>query len=141
MSTTVVAQGTFDVLHPGHLHYLRQGAAAGELHVIVARRENVSHKPVPVVPDRQRREMVAALEMVYRAHLGDRDDIFVPIERIRPDVILLGHDQHHDPDGIERALAERGLDCEVRRASARRADGAELLSTGDIVDRIREERC
>jgi len=141
MASTVVAQGTFDVLHPGHLHYLRQGADIGSLHVIVARGVNVSHKPAPVVPDHQRREMVGALEMVDRAHLGDPDDIFVPIERIRPDVILLGHDQHHDEAGIERALAERGIDCEVRRASPRRAGEDELLSTGDIVDRICEERC
>jgi FAD synthetase len=141
MARTVVAQGTFDLLHPGHLHYLREGATLGELHVIVARSDNVTHKPAPVVPDAQRREMVAALEMVDHAHLGDHEDIFVPIERIRPDVILLGHDQHHDVDAIERALAGRGLDCEVRRASPRRSGDDELLSTGTIVDRICEERC
>ena len=32
----VVAQGTFDLLHPGHLHYLEEAASIGdELHVIV----------------------------------------------------------------------------------------------------------
>ena len=28
--TRVVAQGTFDVLHPGHLHYLADAAAMGD---------------------------------------------------------------------------------------------------------------
>ncbi|RDI70928.1 adenylyltransferase/cytidyltransferase family protein [Halopelagius longus] len=142
MTGRVIAQGTFDILHPGHLHYLRDAAALGdELHVIVARRENVTHKAKPVLPDRQRRDMVDALEMVAEAHLGHREDIFVPIERIEPDVIVLGHDQHHDEDGIRAALAERGIDCDVTRASPcePRYDG-ELLSTGRIVDRILDRR-
>ena len=140
--TTVVAQGTFDLLHPGHLHYLRDAAAVGdELHVVVARTSNVTHKESPVVPDAQRREMVAGLDPVDEAHLGHTEDIFVPIERIDPDVIVLGYDQHHDDDAVAAALVDRGLDCAVRRASGReRASDAELLSTGAIVDRVLEER-
>jgi FAD synthetase len=141
--TTVVAQGTFDLLHPGHLHYFNEGAAVGdELHVIIARRDNVSHKETPVLPDRQRRDMVAALEVVDEAHLGHTEDIFIPIERIEPDVILLGHDQHHEESDIEAALEERGIDCAVQRASGKnsRYDG-ELFSTGDIIEQICEKRC
>ncbi|MFD1645057.1 FAD synthase [Haloarchaeobius litoreus] len=140
--TTVIAQGTFDILHPGHLHYFSEAAALGdELHVIIARRENVTHKEKPILPDRQRRDMVAALEMVDEAHLGHTEDIFVPIERIDPDCIVLGHDQHHDEAAIADALASRGIDCEVRRASAREPKyEGELLSTGRIVDRILELR-
>lgn len=140
--TRVVAQGTFDILHPGHLHYLRDAAGMGEqLHVIVARSTNVTHKEPPVVPDEQRREMVAALKPVDEAHLGHPEDIFVPIERIDPDIIALGYDQHHDEEKLQRALAERGIDCEVRRASGLDRDDADrLLSTGDIIDRILAER-
>lgn len=142
MTTTVIAQGTFDVLHPGHVHYLREAAAMGdELSVIVARKANVDHKEAPICSARQRREVVAALEMVDEAILGHEEDIFVPIEEIQPDVIALGHDQHHDTAAIEDELDRRGLDCEVRRASGRepRYDD-ELLSTRLIVDRILERR-
>lgn len=140
---TVIAQGTFDILHPGHLHYFRDGKSMGnELHVIIARRENVTHKERPVLPDRQRRDMVAALEMVDEAHLGHTEDIFVPIERIDPDIILLGHDQHHDEASIEAALEERSIDCAVRRASGMEPRyERELFSTGQIIERICEERC
>lgn len=137
----VVAQGTFDILHPGHVHYLREAARLGELHVIIARRENVTHKPKPIVPDEQRRRMVEALDPVTEAHLGHREDIFVPIERIQPDLIVLGYDQHHDADGIRAALEARGIDCAVERASAREPKyEGELLSTGRIIERIIRER-
>ncbi len=142
MTRRVVAQGTFDVVHPGHVHYLSEAAALGdELHVIVARRENVTHKAGPVLDGRQRRDVVDALGAVTDAHLGHPEDIFVPIERIDPDVIVLGHDQHHDADGVAAALDARGIDCEVTRASAREPKyDDELLSTGRIIDRILAER-
>ena len=138
----VVAQGTFDLLHPGHVHYLSEAASMGEqLHVIVARDENITHKPSPIITGPQRVEMVEALDPVDHARLGHPDDIFVPIEDIGPSVIALGHDQHHDVAGIEEALDERGIDCDVVRASGREADDDEILSTGAIIDRIIEQRC
>ena len=141
VTSRVVAQGTFDLLHPGHVHYLEESAAMGdELHVIIARSDNVTHKESPVVPDEQRREMVAALDPVDHARLGHPSDIFVPIEEIEPDVIALGYDQHHDADDIAAALAERDVDADVRRTSAREPDDDFLLSTGRIIDRILRER-
>lgn len=138
-----LAQGTFDLLHPGHVHYLEEAAKMGEeLSVIIARSANVTHKRAPILDGRQRRDLVAALDVVDHARLGHESDIFVPIEEIDPDVIVLGHDQHHDEAAIERALTERGIDCTVERASPRDpAYEGELLSTGRIVERICEKRC
>lgn len=141
-TTHVVAQGTFDILHPGHVHYLRDSAAMGDrLSVIVARAPNVTHKPDPVVPVGQRVEMVGALDPVEKALKGHPEDIFVPIEEMEPDVIALGYDQHHDKAAIESALAERGVDCDVRRASPRSPrEEEELLSTGQIIEAVLETR-
>ena len=138
----VVAQGTFDIIHPGHTHYLEDAASMGdELHVIIARRENVTHKEPPILPNRQRRDVVAALDVVDHARVGHPSDIFEPIEEIEPAVIALGYDQHHDTEAIQGELDDRGIDCDVRRATSRkrRYDG-ELLSTGNIVDRILDQR-
>ncbi len=139
----VVAQGTFDLLHPGHLQYLSDAKAMGDrLSVIIARSENVTHKAKPIVPDRQRREMVAALDPVDEAVLGHTEDFFVPIREIDPDVIVLGHDQYHDEERLSEQLATEGIECEIARASARtpKTDD-EILSTGRIIDRICERRC
>ncbi len=140
-ATGVVAQGTFDLLHPGHVHYLREAAAMGDhLTVIVARQTNVTHKPAPVVPAEQRRTMVGALKPVDRAVLGHPEDIFVPMEAIAPDVLALGYDQHHDADAIAAELDAHGLDCTVRRASERPTSEGELHSTSAIVERVLAER-
>ena len=139
---TVVAQGTFDLLHPGHVHYLEQAAGMGDrLVVIVARPTNVDHKEAPICSARQRRELIEALEVVDEAILGDREDIFRPIEAIDPDVIALGHDQHHDPAAIRAELEARDIDCAVERAAGRepRYDD-ELLSTRLIIERILRRR-
>ncbi|MES3517103.1 MAG: FAD synthase [Natronomonas sp.] len=142
--TRVVAQGTFDLLHPGHLHYLREAASMGEeLHVIVARRDNVTHKPKPIVGDRQRLEMVSALDPVDAARLGDREDFRVPIKAIDPDVLVLGHDQHHEESTVSEMLESIGVECRIVRASPRPPEETteEMLSTGRIIDRICERRC
>ena len=119
--TRVVAQGTFDLLHPGHVHYLEDAAAHGdELHAIVARRTNVTHKPAPVLCARQRRDMVEALDAVAEAHLGDPEDVFVPIERLDPDVIVLGFDQHHEEADIAAAL-----DPAVDASGVERGEGSD----------------
>ena len=95
--TTVVATGTFDLLHPGHVLYLERSKILGdELVVIVARDLNVRHKPKPVVPEEQRRRMVQSLKAVDRAILGEESDIFRTIEQLKPDIITLGFDQHFD---------------------------------------------
>ncbi|MDQ2051327.1 adenylyltransferase/cytidyltransferase family protein [Natronolimnohabitans sp. A-GB9] len=142
MTRTVIAQGTFDIVHPGHVHYLEEAASMGdELIVIVARKANVDHKAKPICPAAQRRDVVDALAAVDEAILGHEEDIFVPIEAIDPDVIALGHDQHHDDAAIEAELERRGIDCTVERASAHEpASDDYILSTRLIVDRILERR-
>ena len=63
--TRVLATGTFDIPHPGHLFYLSQASALGdELYVIVARASMIKHKPKPILPDGHRLLMVQALEIV-----------------------------------------------------------------------------
>ena len=48
----IVATGTFDILHPGHLYYLEESKKMGdELWAIVARDANVKHKPCPIIPE------------------------------------------------------------------------------------------
>jgi FAD synthetase len=132
-----VATGTFDLLHPGHVLYLERSKALGdELVVIVARDVNVKHKPKPILPEEQRLRMVAALKAVDMAVLGSKTDIFQTIERLQPDIITLGHDQHFSPDVLEAELANRGLQPKIVRIEAH--EPCQFCSSRRIVARIIE---
>ena len=131
----VVATGTFDIIHPGHIRFLEEAKKLGDyLVVIVAREKNVRHKPKPVIPEEQRLRVVRALKPVDEAILGDEDDMFRPIERIKPDVIVLGHDQHFDEDWLRNELEKRGIHAEVVRIRVK--EDCELCSSARIVERI-----
>ncbi|MEA1944323.1 MAG: adenylyltransferase/cytidyltransferase family protein [Euryarchaeota archaeon] len=133
--TRVLATGTFDILHPGHLFYLSQASALGsELYVIVARASMIKHKPKPILPDEHRLEMVQALKVVDRAVLGSERDIFEPLYEIRPDIIALGYDQCFDIHDLKAELVNRGFDTEVVRIEKTNTD--RLCSTRRIVDLI-----
>ncbi len=131
----IVATGTFDLLHPGHLFYLEESKKLGEeLFVIVAREANVKHKPHPIIPEDQRLAMVAALKPVDHAMLGDPTDMFLPIEKIRPDIITIGFNQMFDPGILSRQLAERGLTPAIVRIG--KFPGDDLCSSRLVVQRI-----
>ena len=133
----VVATGTFDILHPGHLWYLRESAHLGtELWVIVARDANVKHKPRPIIPEEQRVIMVGSLKVVFKAVLGDEHDMFRPIEEIQPDIITLGFNQHFEESRLRGALNERGLKTDIVRISE--YAGTPYTSSRRIAEEIRQ---
>ena len=101
----VLATGTFDLLHPGHLLYLSEAKALGdELYVIVARDSMIKHKPKPIIPEGQRLAMVAALRMVDKVMLGSETDMFEPLREIKPDIIALGKNQFFNDKELENQL-------------------------------------
>ena len=134
----VLPTGTFDILHPGHLFYLEEAKKLGdELWVIVASSAMVQHKPKPLLPDVQRLTMVAALRVVDHAVLGDELDMFKPLEHIRPDLVVLGYDQHFNPEELGKKLKSRGLIVKVTRIRA--YEPCSTCSTGAIVKLIQDK--
>lgn len=113
----VLATGTFEILHPGHLLYLEEAKKLGdELFVIIGRDVTVrKRKRTPIIPEEQRLQMVSALKMVDKAMLGSEKDIYEPLYTIKPDIIALGYDQDFDEEELERGLRERGFNSKVIR--------------------------
>jgi len=133
----VLATGTFDILHPGHLLYLEEARALGdELYVIVAREKNIKHKPKPIISENQRLKMISSLKAVDEAILGSEGDIFERLYEIKPDIIALGHDQHFDERVLERELKERGIKADVVRI--KKSLDCELCSSAKIYKKIVE---
>ncbi len=123
----MLANGVFDFLHPGHIHYLQESARLGdELHVVVTRDSWPSDKDI-IINEEDRRDVLQALECVDNAFLGSEDSIYETVSKIDPDIITLGYDQAFDEEELEHNLRDHGFDVEVRRISK-----GENYSSSDI---------
>ncbi|MEM4196112.1 MAG: adenylyltransferase/cytidyltransferase family protein, partial [Methanothermobacter sp.] len=117
---TVMATGTFDIIHPGHGFFLKEAKKLGgenaRLVVVLARDSTVrARKRTPIIGEKQRLEVVRMLKPVDEAYLGSETDMFEIVHRLKPDIIAIGPDQKFDINELRDELRRRGLDCEVKR--------------------------
>jgi FAD synthetase len=135
-----MAQGVFDVLHPGHLFYLEESAKLGdELHVVIARDERIEGEKDLAMDERSRQHLLQGLEVVDKAHLGTTEDIYDILDVVEPDVLTLGHDQPFDIGEIKTEHERRGHeDIEVVRIDEYDSEDHEITSSSEIKRRLRE---
>jgi len=96
----VFTNGVFDLLHPGHVRYLRGARREGDA-LIVAVNSDRSVRAVkgpsrPVYPEAERAEVVAALACVDAVVVFDEDNPQQIIGRLQPDVLVKGADWASD---------------------------------------------
>jgi len=133
----VMATGTFDLLHMGHIYYLREAKKLGDkLAVVVATDSTVRRlKHEPVNPEEIRLNLIKEIRIVDEAYLGHEDDMYEIVEEIKPDMIALGFDQIHDEKKIEAELKKRGLKAKVIRLTEFKG-GSDLEGTRRIISKI-----
>ena len=91
-------------------------SADTRLVVIVARDETVRRLKGrrPVIPEDQRRAVVEALKVVDEALLGYEDlDMTTVIDRVRPDIVAVGYDQHDIAEMARQVIKEKKLNISV----------------------------
>jgi FAD synthetase len=139
----VLASGVFDLLHLGHVRFLEAAKAAGgsnaELVVIVARDSTVEKrkKEKPVISEDQRCALVGSLRVVDEAILGyESFDIGKVIEKIKPDIIAVGHDQAGMERTVRHYVEAKGLKVDVVKICEFGED--ELNSSSKIKQKIIE---
>jgi FAD synthetase len=133
----VMATGTFDLLHMGHIYYLKEAEKLGDkLVVVVATDKTVRRlKHEPDNPEEVRLNLIKELKVVDEAYLGHEDDIYEIVEEIKPDIIALGFDQIHDENTIKSQLKKRRLNVKVIRLSEF-IGGSDLEGTRRIISKI-----
>jgi FAD synthetase len=133
----VMASGVFDLLHMGHVHYLCEAQSMGdELVVVVATDETVRrNKHNPIIPEKMRRDLVAALKPVDLAVIGYSDDMLSIVEELQPDVIALGYDQ--EVKDLKEKLRGRNISARVVRCSPYMEH--DLHGTRRIIRKIEEK--
>jgi rfaE bifunctional protein nucleotidyltransferase chain/domain len=92
----VFTNGVYDLLHPGHVRYLRAARAEGDLLVVGVNSDRSvrANKGLgrPINPERERAELIAALVPVDAAVIFDEDTPHAIVSALQPDVLVKGAD-------------------------------------------------
>jgi len=130
----VFTNGCFDLLHPGHVSYLKQARSLGDALVVALNSDRsvreLKGKGRPILNQQERAEVIAALEAVDYVTIFDEETPRVLIAAVLPDVLVKGGDW---------ALAEIIGREEVEAAGGRvlSLPYIEGSSTTDIIERIK----
>jgi D-beta-D-heptose 7-phosphate kinase/D-beta-D-heptose 1-phosphate adenosyltransferase len=94
--TVVFTNGVFDLLHPGHIRYLKEARSLGDV-LIVGLNSDRSVKAIkgpsrPVTPERERAEILLALSSVDAVTIFDEETPHALITLLQPDVLVKGAD-------------------------------------------------
>ena len=94
--TIVFTNGCFDIIHAGHVRYLKEAKNLGDILVLALNSDSsirsIKGKPRPFIPQDERAYVVASLEAVDYVTLFDDDTPLVLIEYLKPDVLVKGGD-------------------------------------------------
>lgn len=100
--TVVFTNGVFDLVHPGHVRYLREARALGDALIVAVnsdRSVGANKGPDrPINPEAERAELVGSLASVDAVVIFDEDTPHEIVTRIQPDVLVKGADW--GPDNI-----------------------------------------
>ena len=85
--TVVMAGGSFDIIHPGHIETLEKAKALGDVLIVsIARDSTYLHNKEknPIHDEKMRRKMVDSIKFVDAAILGSEVDIFATVGACEP---------------------------------------------------------
>lgn len=92
----VFTNGCFDLLHPGHVRYLREARSLGDALVVALNSDRsvrvLKGEGRPILNERERAEVVAALQAVDYVIVFDEETPRELIAELLPDVLVKGGD-------------------------------------------------
>jgi cytidyltransferase-like protein len=114
----VMVTGCFDLLHSGHVAFLREAASHGQLFVCIGSDENVLQLKgrYPVNPETERQYMLEALSCVTNARVNRGMgilDFIEEMDELKPDIFFVNEDGH--TPAKESLCKEKGIEYIVSR--------------------------
>jgi len=115
----VLIGGVFDIVHPGHIHTLKDAKSQGDILVVVVARSSTAlkiNKHRKIYHDEYlRRELVSSIRYVDYAIIGREGTLYDTVEFVKPDIIALGYDQKHTEKEIAVNCSKRGINTQIIR--------------------------
>jgi len=90
----------------------------GDFLVVVVARDSTVRKRKgrePVISEEKREELVSSIKYVDTVVKGSETNIYDTLEKVKPDIVALGYDQHHSEREIIEQAKQRGILVEVVR--------------------------
>jgi rfaE bifunctional protein nucleotidyltransferase chain/domain len=131
----VFTNGCFDILHVGHVRYLREARKLGDVLILALNSDSsvraIKGEKRPIVPEAERAEMLVSLRSVDYVTLFQEETPLELIELLKPDTIVKGGDWDEKNvvgrDSVHRWGGRVVIIPEIKGAS-----------TTGIVDKIRK---
>lgn len=106
----VIVFGTFDIIHPGHIHMLKEAKEYGDYLIVVIARDPIVCQvkgKLPTYDEKTRLENVQKLGIADRVRLGCLgENKYQAIAEEQPDIVALGYDQKAFVDDLAEAVDE-----------------------------------
>ena len=132
--TIVFTNGVFDLLHPGHVRYLRRARSLGDALVVGVNSDRSARANKgterPITPDSERAELIGLLKCVDAVVVFDEDTPHALIAAVQPDILVKG------ADWAEDAIVGRDV-VEARGGKVVRVAVEPGHSTSAIIERVR----
>ena len=134
--TIVFTNGVFDILHPGHVRYLKEARSMGGVLIVGVNSDRSARAQGkapdrPINPEAERSEVLSALACVDAVVVFDEDTPHEIIKAIQPDILVKG------ADWGENAIVGRDI-VEARGGEVIRIALAEGYSTSRLIEKIRQ---
>lgn len=132
--TVVFTNGVFDLLHPGHVRYLKHARSLGDVLIVAVnsdRSVRANKGPGrPINVETERAEVLEALSCVDAVVVFDQETPYDVIAELQPDVLVKG------ADWAENAIVGRDI-VEARGGKVVRVPVETGYSTTGIIQKIR----
>jgi rfaE bifunctional protein nucleotidyltransferase chain/domain len=95
----VFTNGCFDILHVGHIRYLKEAKKLGDILIIGLNSDDSVSKIKPgrpIINESHRAEVLASLNMVDYVTIFDQETPYELISFIKPDILVKGGDWEKD---------------------------------------------
>lgn len=136
--------GTFDIIHPGHIHMIKEAKAYGDHLVVVVSRDKTvlqtkgrkTHNTETV-----RLKNFENLKIADNVRLGYLDNKYQVIMEEKPDIIALGYDQKFFIDDLEDAVEDY---VKIVRLSPYKADiykSSKIASHTSVYETNKDTNC